>query len=788
MLNIDTINLLVSCPNIDGGFVQIKKGKSHKIDTSGTTGLCYFNNKLIRSIQNADFAEFLVYNDDNSYISIIHRELRDIHDLLVFNDLLYVVSTGTNEVVALDASYKIQKRYKFDGEGDAWHLNCLVLINDRVCVSAFCNFKEHYNYKGKTLNSGFLLDIESEMILIDKLSQPHSPKFDGEHLYICDSEKKSLKKFDVKNNLINEISFGSYTRGICIDGNNLYVGLSKSRNIDDNSEEAQILVLDKNSFDILGKILIPSSEIYNIELFDKQELLANQEIISFYTATTVHQLQQELQKVNFENEMLKKLTDIAKLDAEYYLAKNEDIRNAGVDPFKHYYFNGKKEGRIPNLYCEYHNLNISDIVSTEESFYIQAKQIEGLSNELHTTTQTLQETLHAKAELEQEKANQAQALQTLNAEYAALQEEKAQLGANLDEVLNDLANVKEAKAQQKAALENQIAHITNELQTTTQTLQKTTHAKAELEQAKANQAQALQTLNAEYAALQEEKAQLGANLDEVLNDLANVKEAKAQQKAALENQIAHITNELQTTTQTLQETTHTKAELEQAKANQAQALQTLNAEYAALQEEKAQLGANLDEVLNDLANVKEAKAQQKAALENQIAQIANELQTTTQTLQETTHAKAELEQALQTLNAEHAALQEEKAQLGANLDEVLIDLIHVKEVHVMQKRTFETQIVQIKQELQEALQAKVNFENIVMQQIDKLQQNALAIQELQTQKEELADNYNQKLSEIETLNANLDEIVNDLANIKESKCWIYTKPIRDLQKVLKGKD
>ena len=626
MLNIDTINLLVSCPNIDGGFVQIKKGKSHKIDTSGTTGLCYFNNKLIRSIQNADFAEFLVYNDDNSYISIIHRELRDIHDLLVFNDLLYVVSTGTNEVVALDASYKIQKRYKFDGEGDAWHLNCLVLINDRVCVSAFCNFKEHYNYKGKTLNSGFLLDIESEMILIDKLSQPHSPKFDGEHLYICDSEKKSLKKFDVKNNLINEISFGSYTRGICIDGNNLYVGLSKSRNIDDNSEEAQILVLDKNSFDILGKILIPSSEIYNIELFDKQELLANQEIISFYTATTVHQLQQELQKVNFENEMLKKLTDIAKLDAEYYLAKNEDIRNAGVDPFKHYYFNGKKEGRIPNLYCEYHNLNISDIVSTEESFYIQAKQIEGLSNELHTTTQTLQETLHAKAELEQEKANQAQALQTLNAEYAALQEEKAQLGANLDEVLNDLANVKEAKAQQKAALENQIAHITNELQTTTQTLQKTTHA------------------------------------------------------------------------------------------------------------------------------------------------------------------KAELEQALQTLNAEHAALQEEKAQLGANLDEVLIDLIHVKEVHVMQKRTFETQIVQIKQELQEALQAKVNFENIVMQQIDKLQQNALAIQELQTQKEELADNYNQKLSEIETLNANLDEIVNDLANIKESKCWIYTKPIRDLQKVLKGKD
>ncbi|MFZ3053061.1 MAG: DUF4915 domain-containing protein, partial [Sulfuricurvum sp.] len=423
MLNIDNINLLVSCPNTDGGLVQVIKGKANRIDQSGTTGLRNFNNKLIRSIQHSDFAEFLVYDEDNSYVSIIHRELRDIHDLLVFDDLLYVVSTGTNEVVALDTSYKIKKCYKFDGDGDAWHLNCLEVINGRVCVSAFCNFKEHYRYKGKTLNSGFLIDVESEVVLIDKLSQPHSPKFDGEYLYICDSEKKSLKKFDIKNNLVNEITFGSYTRAICIDGNNLYVGLSKSRNIDDNSEEAQILVLDKNSFDILGKILIPCSEIYNIELFNKQEPFTKEEVVNFYTANTVHELQQELQRAKFENEMLKNLGDIAKLDAAYYLEKNEDIRKAGLDPYEHYYFFGKKESRFPNSYCEHYKLNASEIVSTSEDSYHKTKQLEKnikdleqqnaqKAQELEQKAQTIQELETQKIELQENYKQKLQEIET----------------------------------------------------------------------------------------------------------------------------------------------------------------------------------------------------------------------------------------------------------------------------------------------------------------------------------------------------------------------------------------
>ena len=57
-------------------------------------------------------------------------------------------------------------------------------------------------------------------------------------------------------------------------------------------------------------------------------------------------------------------------------------------------------------------------------------------------------------------------------------------------------------------------------------------------------------------------------------------------------------------------------------------------------------------------------------------------------------------------------------------------------------------------------------------------------QKLISQKETLQESYQAKEAEIAKLNEEIDSIVEDLASIKESKCWIYTKPIRDLQKML----
>ena len=61
------------------------------------------------------------------------------------------------------------------------------------------------------------------------------------------------------------------------------------------------------------------------------------------------------------------------------------------------------------------------------------------------------------------------------------------------------------------------------------------------------------------------------------------------------------------------------------------------------------------------------------------------------------------------------------------------------------------------------------------------------INKLQNEKQKITNELKNKLAKITLLNKNLDEIVEDLVSVKESKCWIYTKPIRSLEKVLKGK-
>jgi hypothetical protein len=43
-----------------------------------------------------------------------------------------------------------------------------------------------------------------------------------------------------------------------------------------------------------------------------------------------------------------KLTQLPGFDADFYLAKYEDVRKAGVDPVKHYLEHGWKEGRDPS--------------------------------------------------------------------------------------------------------------------------------------------------------------------------------------------------------------------------------------------------------------------------------------------------------------------------------------------------------------------------------------------------------------------------------------------------------
>ena len=255
-------NVLISSPN-NGGLSILTNGKITYIDDINTVGLCFYKNKLFRCIQSEPL--ILIVYEENKTIKYIYQEIKDVHDVLCYQDTMFIVSTGTNEIFEISLSnYKIIKSHKYLGEGDAWHLNCLCIKDDSLLVSAFCNFSNHYSYKGKTKTNGFLIDLKTSNIVLDNLSQPHSPIMIDNLLYVCNSEEKSLIIKDLETNILQTIQFENYTRGITYDEKYIYVGLSSSRNIPQSSKFSTLLVLDKKDLKEINRFNINYDEIYSI--------------------------------------------------------------------------------------------------------------------------------------------------------------------------------------------------------------------------------------------------------------------------------------------------------------------------------------------------------------------------------------------------------------------------------------------------------------------------------------------------------------------------------------------
>jgi len=246
-------NILISSPN-NGGLSILCDNKITYIDDLNTVGLYFYDKKLFRCLQIEPL--ILIIYEETKILKLTYPEIKDVHDVACFGNSMYIVSTGTNEIFEISLiDYKVIKSHKYNGEGDAWHLNCLCINNDSVYVSAFCNFKEHYSYKGKTKENGFLIDLNTSKIILSNLSQPHSPIIIDDSLFICNSEEKTLVIKNLKSNKIKKIAFANYTRGIDCDDKYIYVGLSSSRNIPQDSKFSTVVILDKETFNIVDKIL-----------------------------------------------------------------------------------------------------------------------------------------------------------------------------------------------------------------------------------------------------------------------------------------------------------------------------------------------------------------------------------------------------------------------------------------------------------------------------------------------------------------------------------------------------
>lgn len=259
-------SLLVAAPN-GGGLFAVHDGEVRLLDARPTTGLSFAEGTLIRAIQ---AGQMVVYREGGqSAYEWSQLGLDDVHDVLVRGDRVYVVSTGTNEVVEFDLNFRERSRRRFSEAPDSWHLNCLgVSPEGRFYFSAFGCFGTTRGYKGVDSGTGFIRDLRNDEVLIGGLTQPHNLLFEdsGQYLF-ADSGSKSICRARAGGAVMRR-NVDGYPRGLAVHADVLYVGLSCSRNVvlgQSDIRSATLLALRRDTLDEIGRVALPANEIYDVQ-------------------------------------------------------------------------------------------------------------------------------------------------------------------------------------------------------------------------------------------------------------------------------------------------------------------------------------------------------------------------------------------------------------------------------------------------------------------------------------------------------------------------------------------
>ncbi|BCB28364.1 hypothetical protein SKTS_32500 [Sulfurimicrobium lacus] len=272
--------LLATSPNA-GGTSLIALGTATVIDQEDTTGIWISEGGLFRNViasipddetPHKRTMQLQSFSSVSGKKVLMEDEQFDFHDILYHENRLYLVSTGTNEVITLTKEGAEIKRYSYPGHNDSWHINCLGIWDGRVVVSAFGEFDSMRGYKHNSTHRGFIMDLESGQKLWEGLSQPHTPVQRSDKYYVCNSESKQVLIKDRSGN-VQCLQFDSYTRGLAFGKEFMYVGLSQSRNVEhatDGPSTARIVAVNILTNQICGEISLPYLEIYDVRIVQNE--------------------------------------------------------------------------------------------------------------------------------------------------------------------------------------------------------------------------------------------------------------------------------------------------------------------------------------------------------------------------------------------------------------------------------------------------------------------------------------------------------------------------------------
>ncbi len=225
--NIEQSNLLLL--NV---FTNEKKWIKIKNKNNGFTGIAQDDDFIYALYQSAEPG--IVIFEKKTLRIVLEKELpelKDPHSVLTNKDKIYIVSTGTDQVLEYCFSKEnkeiIFKKVlwfpkKSSQQKDSYHINSIFIENKDIFISAFGLKK---NERWSSAKNGFIFNISTNKEIIDSIYHPHSIIAKNKKIYYCESTSKSVKE---NHKTIIKLDSG-YTRGLEIKERYLFLGTSSGR-------------------------------------------------------------------------------------------------------------------------------------------------------------------------------------------------------------------------------------------------------------------------------------------------------------------------------------------------------------------------------------------------------------------------------------------------------------------------------------------------------------------------------------------------------------------------------
>ncbi|MGB7087115.1 MAG: TIGR03032 family protein [Phormidesmis sp.] len=160
----------------------------------------------------------------------------DIHEMAWAADELWFVNTRFSCLCTLDMAYSFRPRWRPPfvsayAPEDRCHLNGLAVVADRPrYVSALGRSDKAQGWRDNKASGGLLMEIESEEVIAQNISMPHSPRWYRDRLWVLESGQGSLATVDPKTGQLETVvQCPGFTRGVDFVGPLAFIGLSQVR-------------------------------------------------------------------------------------------------------------------------------------------------------------------------------------------------------------------------------------------------------------------------------------------------------------------------------------------------------------------------------------------------------------------------------------------------------------------------------------------------------------------------------------------------------------------------------